>query len=618
VTVATFSEPGDTPQEVMDALFHAANAGYSDESIKDFRNLDRRFFASNASRIKASTFVHEESHFYQLIGSPFGRLLSDLDHVFAIHVRAAIQSSKGSIQAPYYLALRDAGVQRFSANVNDLLPLKDASNSLLQLAMAFGVYNLKAAFYGQALNYDRSFLGIPTIGMALSLWDWFINQVDWLENSESTDDLVVEQIHYPLRLSSDLSLDEPSTPIIDGSPIGPREILEGAALELQLTWLRDVMRTEPTELPYIMRLVNPGRSNPEYLACRRLISRLFPSRSYEQRRSLLLILSDIALNGPISTRTLSVPREAQWEDLSPGYRFLRAALLTAQEQSTARSMTGRVVEDYDAVTQFVCNTFGWPTPSSIAAMLVDETQPESSYRDLLLPWRKRAARARLEEPALFAEPGPSTNELSLHDKYALIIPFMVDDGRVRGDLNEEKGKLLIDTAFLTSAIECFFEANITPLFNEPPELLELVYSRVAEMLSATVRQRGRHESKSKYAPLAKMDAILSPIVENLRSNKLGGIASFVKIACASGDPSVVAWYQQQPAAALALLSGRRFDSDGSFTMTNQDVYSTLRSFPEALDGNMEELLEDIGQAAMVSQIRFVKSAGFTQQSSDST
>ena len=87
----------------------------------------------------------------------------------------------------------------------------------------------------------------------------------------------------------------------------------------------------------------------------------------------LPILSDLALLGPMITKTNVTNKRYDWEDIHPGWRFCRG-LSFVKENNLMEKLSVAFFdteEGYDVLTRAICNAFDWPTPDEITNRILD-------------------------------------------------------------------------------------------------------------------------------------------------------------------------------------------------------------------------------------------------------
>jgi hypothetical protein len=337
------------------------------------------------------------------------------------------------------------------------------------------------------------------------------------------------------------------------------------------------------------------------LTTRRLVTKLLPDISWPARRSLLLALSDLALWGPTHRDYLGGrDYELLWEDLHPGYRFVRALdVIVEKRHKLSKSDVGNP----SIVTELICGELQWMTPAQMAAnYLKADTIDSAGSRvaaDVLRDYRFRAAKARLAEPTVFID---ATNELEIHEQFHLVLPFIVEQGSLRMPDSGELYKLLLlsTVAYLATGA---FEGSMSRLFNEPSNVSNIVHMSALNMFfgdratefSESLTQAGTHAASEWAFELAGETGQLDELIQRLNREGLAGYSRAIREARLYGKEAALDWFSRQPAIVEAVLSLRETRPDGSFRMNWPTLLGVLSNAISCSDtGSLKELFEDCG------------------------
>lgn len=279
-------------------------------------------FAFNWSRekqIAVGVFIHEMTHWWQLVGTTLGLL-----HAACINVQSNILTSlltdwvnNYQPKKSAFLAFRDAMVRRADAEVNLLynivgrwMDLEFWSALMDQRSAAYMLTNepffesvgktlLRASFYSlhQLLSLGKN---------ANHRAGWFN---EWLDLAEQ---LTQKQINK----------DFSGPGILLGLSIGGREILEGQA---RLTEVQYLYQVSVGRLDF-QQLESLGYFDKEYGHALREFVRLtnlpYPTNSLHSTIGLCLLVCDLALNPPVPYPVEFVEIDSIVSACHPGARFL--------------------------------------------------------------------------------------------------------------------------------------------------------------------------------------------------------------------------------------------------------------------------------------------------------
>jgi hypothetical protein len=150
--------------------------------------------------VSASIHIHEETHFYQLISTPYGRLASEIEKYW---VSDFIQITKelaetGAIDSSS-LPIRGWVEQNLTPDSSHYMLARYAELTYTQ------THAIKSCLSGAPFI---GFLGHEvtdlTIGDALNSWPDFLCAQDRAENAVETSDLRIQQISHPSALTTHL------------------------------------------------------------------------------------------------------------------------------------------------------------------------------------------------------------------------------------------------------------------------------------------------------------------------------------------------------------------------------------------------------------------------------
>ena len=165
--------------------------------------------------------------------------------------------------------------------------------------------------------------------------------------------------------------------------------------------------------------------------------------------------------------------EVAWEDLHPGYRFVRALEVLVNKR---RHLSKTEFTKTEVITDVVCTELGWMIPLRMAENYLRartvESEDSAQEQDALTNLRIRAAEARLAEPTVFID---ASNESDIHERFHLVLPFIVEQGKLRMPESPERYRLLY-LSTLSHLANGIFEGNASRLFNEPQNVSDLVHS----------------------------------------------------------------------------------------------------------------------------------------------
>jgi hypothetical protein len=586
-----------TPEDIQELAQGVAATLQRPSQGSEFLNKTREEFRSRLDRlVSASVHIHEETHFYQLISTPYGRLASEIERYWVADLVQITKSLADSdVINPGSLPIRSWVERNLSpSSPNYILA------TFAELAYT-GTHAVKSCFSGAPFV---GFLGHKvsdlTIGDALNSWPDFLCAQDRAEDAIETPDLRIQQTSHPSALTTHLGEELSAVPALNGMKVTPRAIFEGAAQEIQLDWVR--MQLDDSEsLPGILRLLNPGFMNETYLTTRHLMAKMLPDVDWPARRSLLLTLSDLALWGPTHRDYLGGhDYDLPWEDLHPGYRFVRALDVVAEKR---RYLSKADLLKPSAITELVCGELRWMEPLQMAENYLQAGGVDNAASriaaDALRDYRIRAARARIAEPAVFID---ATNEQVIHEQFSLILPFIVERGRLRMQDSRERYELLFlsTLAHLASGV---FDGNPSRLFNEPSNLRDIVYESVFGVFfgdKAMEFSRMLTDTNTRLTSQLAFESTAEPgqldeLIQRLNREGLKEYSRVVREARLHGKDAAIDWFSRQPAIVEAVLNLREPGPDGSFTIYWPALFGVLRQAIACSNiDSLKELFEDCG------------------------
>ena len=441
-----------------------------------------------------------------------------------------------------------------------------------------------------------------TIGDGLNAWPDFLCAQDRAEDAAESPDLRIEQVTHPNALMTRFNEHESAVPTVDGVAITPRAVFEGAALQIQLDWVRSQL-SEDAGLPTALRLLNAGFMDDTYLRTRHLVAKVLARAAWPARRCVLLTLSDLALWGS-THRDYGEGGEydVAWEDLHPGYRFVRALRVLAEPRS---NLAEPDLRDPARVTHVVCSELGWMTPIEMATNFLRNDAPETAgsplARDALRDRRYRAAQARLTAPTVFID---AENEHEMHERFQLVLPFIVEQARVRmRDSSELYEVLALSTiAHLAPGI---LDGRLMRLFNEPRNASDPIHTAALQAYFGD-----RYEEYSQLLkpapqptppppPAIGMTTEADPLLalsEWLSQHGLNDFQRVVRTARTSGrKEEAVDWFVRQPIIVEAIQTLIELRRDVGVSSAPRTLANVLGEAIERSDASsLAELLEDCG------------------------
>jgi tetratricopeptide (TPR) repeat protein len=557
--------------------------------------------------VAASVFVHEETHFYQLISTPYGRLVSEIERYFVADIVNVVSAlGNAALLHVDVLPLRDWVVTAVRSSTPDV------PHAALLGTAYLNAYSLKACLEGSSLpSLDNHPSRSARIADALDSWPQWLCAQDRAEGAEVTDDYAIKQTSHPSEMVSDLNEEDNAVPTLGTFRVSPREIFEGVALLTQIEWIRDTIGSD-VDLAQILRVVNPGLLDPRYLVTRRLVTSAFPNLRWPARRAILLALSDLAFWGPTHRDYLGgSDSPVKWEDVHPGFRFVRSLEVLGRHRVRP---TGTLLNDYEAISEIVCADLMWPRPPSmVESYLHEHTEPDLPLLadDLLAPVRRRAALARVEEPLLFID---GTNEAELHEKFELILPFMIERGHLRMKESQAGFEILFMAALSSLARDAFRGDSLPRLFDEPADVsgpvhesaMRSLFGGQADLFMPLTATRSNSDEQAGLGwEIVAAKGGIDEIISTLRVRGLDPMVNALRRAGAIKPESATDWYAREPAIAKALASLRNFSTDGSFTVELPRLLSILRRAEEGAAEDLAMLLEDVGMDYFVPELQSV-------------
>ncbi|HWB02212.1 MAG TPA: hypothetical protein VG796_04245 [Verrucomicrobiales bacterium] len=596
---------GTVPENFRELFEKAKRDKFSfEESGEDWSFAKNLYVNHPYLLLPASVTVHEETHFYQIIATPFGRFLSDMERVFTLDLSrwfkgAAVSGFVEKISFPLSTWI---GKNGDSDSKDEAL-----HKAMLALIHAQGT-QLRKLFL-ESGSFQEEVSAPETIEIACELWTWFLQALDRAEDAVDTpEDMSIKQRTHPSAIRTNLPPNSPVCPQLEEGNLGGRDILEAVALELQLNYLS--AGNIDRRVVEFLRLINPTFANSSYMRVRRHLANRFSNLEWKRRRSLLLILADLALSGPFySNGSPGKKSEVLWEDLHPGYRFVRS--LDAFE-ALSIEVTGNPCADYARVVETVCSHLGWETPSMIAAAFIESVKNPSSFSqsDPILHLRERAARARMERPDFFAS---WEDELNVNEEFQLKIPFLVEKSELRiGNLESRNINIVLHSCLQSAAADIYAAERIKPVFSIPLGLAESIYNAItAIFLGKSLSPTERQEFFGIKFTSSEED---TDDAEEVSATTAGGLQlpqelrSYVSFMNDVDGVRAQRWFTEQPAIVARILELREMREEGGFTIEKSELFELLAANWLFLNSEFYELLEDIGLDMIIPDVRSM--AGF--------
>jgi hypothetical protein len=331
---------------------------------------------------------------------------------------------------------------------------------------------------------------------------------------------------------------------------------------------------------------------------------------------LLLTLSDLALWGPSHRDYVGGDDyELPWEDLHPGYRFVRALDVIVKRR---RDLSPSDLSEPLKITQLLCAELGWMTPLQ---MVDNYLQADSSdragsriARDALWDFRVRAAKARRAEPAVFID---ATNEHEIHERFKLVLPFIVEQGRLRMPDSPELYELLLlsTVAHLAGGV---FDGEPSRLFKEPQNISNMVHESALRHIFGAHAQEfssalADPSSPTTYQLASELPVTASGLEELIRRLNQEGLNEFsraVRFSKLQGRDAALDWFSRQPAVVEAVLDLREVRPDGSSTISWPALFGVLSQAIAASDAeSLKELFEDCGYHYFNRDLEYLQGLG---------
>jgi hypothetical protein len=227
--------------------------------------------------------------------------------------------------------------------------------------------------------------------------------------------------------------------------------------------------------------------------------------------------------------------------------------------------------------------------------------------------RRRAAAARLEEPAVFID---ATNEYEVHQEFDLVVPFIVERPALRMRESSEGYQLLFLSTLASLARDTLeSETGAISRFFDEPEVasqaihagaLEAIFGSRSEAFYDALRQgHGDALDPSLGWNLAADSTGLDDLMKRLEAQNLNAWLQALRRARLGSDrqkDEAVEWFARQPAVVNALLDLCVDQDNGSFSIERQKLLELIAGVPWMPD-TLYELFEDVGRHYLVPDIK---------------
>jgi hypothetical protein len=347
----------------------------SKDDVRDA--VEQAFSSERASATSLGTIVHESAHFLQVAGTPFGMFMSRSLMAQGMGVQLMLSQVSSSRAPPVRPSVR--------------MPLLDAVEGLegrlrenaqgaLEIWLKLEV--MRTALLGETSEPLTSVVARSSEALACCF-----------------DIGYVDRMHGQFASAKELGMPEVVTnlhdslcpyPVVHGESVTTMNLLEAHARLLERTCL--AMHGTEDDLA---RLDRQGEVSRDSVVLK-LMGMHHEESSFEYSEPLLLsvqALLELALYVPLDRSLHDLWSSCfLWEDISPAYRYVRAAELTKD----VGLLTD--VSEYDDFQDAICRAAGWLRPREIVTRLLDRLSGSPSPYDRV---SAVCLRVRCEDPSYF-------------------------------------------------------------------------------------------------------------------------------------------------------------------------------------------------------------------------